>query len=88
MKLSEIKIKKVLDDKGLLGFCSFVLNDLKINNVAIHSKLDGSGIRLLFPKTNGIQCVYPVSKELGGFITKAIEKVFKDEAVSSYEYRK
>jgi hypothetical protein len=89
-KISEINIISLPLNNGHIGFCQFVLNDvLKFNNVAIHTKWDGTGIRLLYPKYNGLQVVYPISKALGDFITNEIEKVLierynVDEGVLKY----
>lgn len=74
-KVSEINIIKLPQNNGHIGFCQFVLNnELKFNNVGIHTKRDGSGIRLLYPQTNGLQSIYPISKILGDFITAEIQK--------------
>lgn len=78
-KVSEINIIRLPLNNGHLGFCQFVMNDsLKFTNVAIYSKRDGSGIRLVYPEYKGLQAVYPVSKSLGDFITQEIEKAYME----------
>ena len=52
MTISEIQIKKVSSEKGLLGFCSFVVDGwFYVGNVAIFSRRYKEGeIRLVFPE--------------------------------------
>ncbi len=82
--VSEVQILPVKPKDGLLAFVSFILNDyLFVGNVALYSRPDGSGFRLLFPsKTlpNGkiITIVHPITKELGEAIHLAVTKKFED----------
>jgi len=77
MKISEINIVPTKPKDGLLGFASFVIDhDLYIGNVAIFSRLDRSGIRLVYPKKKDIHCVCPINKEAGETITNAIESQY------------
>ncbi|MFC1482789.1 hypothetical protein ACFL56_00875 [Candidatus Margulisiibacteriota bacterium] len=78
MIISEIEIIPINAYRGHVGFCRFVLNkELAINNVAIHTKIDGSGIRLVYPLTqSGLQACYPITESLGNLITKEVEKEY------------
>jgi stage V sporulation protein G len=82
--ISEIQIIPVKPNEGLLGFASCVINDsLYIGNIAIYSSLSNAdGYRLVYPtKTlpNGkeINCVHPINKEAGEFLSKAIVGKFQ-----------
>ena len=73
MKVTEIEFIPVNPNKGLVGFCSFVLNNsVKFNHVGIHTLIDGSRYRLVYPALRGLQCCYPINKEVGDFITSEI----------------
>lgn len=79
-EITEIDFFPITPKKGLICFVSFVYKDLKISNCAILTRPDGE-LRLSFPiKTlnNGktIQTVYPISKELGNFISNTIIKAY------------
>ena len=75
--ISEINVVPVKPKDGLLGFCSFILNDsFYIGSVAIFSKREG-GIRLVYPKKKEIHCFHPINKEVGHYITnKILEKFY------------
>lgn len=76
IEISEINIVPIKPKDGLLGFCSFVIDQsFFIGSVAIYSRLDGS-IRLVYPKKNGVQCCYPIKKEIGTALSHAITKKF------------
>ena len=76
-KISEIEIVPIQPRNGLIGFCSFVWdNALKVSSVGIHTKLDGTGYRLLFPAGKFGNTCFPISENIGEYITKKIsEKV-------------
>lgn len=47
---SQIRVVPVPPMNGLVAFASVVLNgSLRLNSIAIHRKLDGSGYRLTYP---------------------------------------
>lgn len=64
---------------GLVAFASLVLNgNLRLNSIAIHRKMDGSGYRLTYPTkragTEDRTMFHPITPEL----SKAIEQVLFD----------
>lgn len=71
---------------GLIGFGACVFdNSLSLNGIAIYTRLNGKGIRCLFPaKTlpNGkeISLFYPISKEVGEEIQEAFNKKLEELA--------
>lgn len=82
--VSEVQIVPVKPKEGLLAFVSFVINNqLYLGNIAIYtspSALDG--FRLVYPSKilpNGkqIQCVHPISREVGDAIHNAIIRRYK-----------
>jgi len=78
LSISEVDIIPVKPRNGLIAFASCVVNDqLYLGNIAIHTRLDGSGYRLVFPVKvlpNGkeIQCVHPVTRRAGELLLQAI----------------
>jgi len=85
MKITNVKIKKVApDNKGLIAFCSVVLDDmLYLGNIAIFSKLNQEGkIRLVFPnkKVNEkvISLYYPLTKELYYLLETVVNEKMKE----------
>lgn len=64
--------------KGLIGFASCTFNNsLSLNSMAIYTRLAGDGIRLVYPDKvlpNGkvINLFYPITREIGELIEKAI----------------
>lgn len=83
MKISKIKIKKVIEDKGLVGFASCVLDDcLFLGNIAIFSRLNRPNeYRIVFPvkdcldKTR-IEIFYPLTKDFYFLLEEAITREF------------
>lgn len=67
-------------EKGLYGFCSFVIdNSFKVNSVAIHTRPDGSGIRLVFPDRvlfSGVkvQVFHPITSQASDLLEEIINK--------------
>ena len=80
--LSEIEIIPVKPHNGLVAFSGFVLNkSFYIGDVAIFSRLDQEGYRLVYPikvLPNGlkINCFYPINREVGQLIEEAVIKAY------------
>ncbi len=93
--LSEINIIPVKPQKGLIAFCSFVINDaFSVNDIGIHSRLDGSGYRLVYPmKTlrtgKEINIFYPINRKtaqvIEGQVTEAFELLIKKNGYEQWE---
>ena len=91
LQISEIEIQLVKPNNGLVGFASCVLNGaIYLSSIAIYSKLDGSGYRILFPTRkflNGTQINYfhPITREAGEIfknsILKKVEELFANTPV-------
>lgn len=83
-EVSEVEIVPVKPHGGLVAFASCVINrQFYLGNIAVHTRPDGSGIRLVFPaKTlpNGltISCVHPICREAGQVITNAVAKKMEE----------
>jgi len=76
IKLSEINIVPVKPRDGLIGFCTFVIDEkFYIGSVAIFSRLNGD-LRLVYPQKNGIDCCHPLSRQVGEYITDVITQKF------------
>lgn len=76
-KISEVQIKIVKPNEGLIGFASLVLDDsLYLSSIGIYTLIDGSGYRLTYPTkklgVTNIQIFHPVNSELGNKIEEAI----------------
>ena len=84
INLSEINVTPVRPSNGLSAFCSFVINDsFFVGDVAIYSRLDGSGYRLVYPikvLSNGakINCFYPINHKSAQAIEEQIFRVFSN----------
>lgn len=82
-QISEIQIIPVKPNEGLIAFASFVL-DAKyyIGSVAIYTRLNGSGYRLVYPaKKVGMKSVntfHPINKEVGKIIDEAVINKIKE----------
>ncbi|NCP67828.1 hypothetical protein GW756_05750 [bacterium] len=78
-KISEIEIIPIKPQKGLLAFANFVLDEkLFVSSVAIHSKIDGSGYRLTYPKKNKFDLFHPINRQTSKAIEEAIISEFKN----------
>jgi len=81
--LSEIQITPVKPQKGLLAFCSFVINgSFYVGSVGIYSRLGSEGYRLAYPDkilNNGlkIECFYPINKDAAEAIEKQVIYAFQ-----------
>lgn len=82
--VSEIQIIPVLPKNGLIAFVSCVINNqLSLNNIALYTRPDGNGYRLVYPSKilpNGkqINSVYPINKEAGETIKTMIVNKFEE----------
>jgi len=84
IRISDIQIIPIRARDGLIGFCSFVLNDsIYIGSVAIHTCLKNNlGYRLVYPTrklSNGnfVKCVNPINRETGEAIERAVIAEYK-----------
>ncbi|MCF7847140.1 MAG: SpoVG family protein [Candidatus Gracilibacteria bacterium] len=78
-KISEIQIIPIKPQKGLLAFANFVLDEkLFVSSVAIHTKIDGSGYRITYPKKNQFDLFHPINRETSKTIEKAVISKFKN----------
>ena len=72
------------NEKGLIGFASLILdNKLSLNSIAVYTRPDGNGYRLLFPikqLPNGkeINIVYPINQETYNAINNAVVKKIEE----------
>lgn len=80
-KIAEIEFVPLKANKGLFGFVSFVLNEeLFCGSIAVYSRFNGDGVRLVYPKINSkghqFPTFYPINKELASKIEEKVwEKV-------------
>lgn len=75
IEISEINIVPVKPKDGLIGFASFVVDgNFYVGNIAIFSRLDGSGIRLVYPRKGAIDCFHPIKKDVGLIIEQNVTK--------------
>jgi len=83
MKISRIRIKRVMPDKGLVGFVSFVIDDwLFVGNIALFTRLNDEGkVRLVFPqkqlKTGSVNIFHPLTSEGYFVLEQAVQEKFK-----------
>ncbi len=84
--VGEVQIIPVKPRNGLIGFASCVLNyQLYLGSIAIHTRPDGCGIRLVYPSKilpNGlsVSCVHPIRRETGDVITGAVAEKMQELA--------
>lgn len=90
IEISELQIIPVKPKNGLVGFCSFILNNqFYIGDIAIYSRPSGA-YRLVYPsKTlpNGYKanCVHPICKQAGKIVEKAVIESFENLIMKSRE---
>lgn len=78
-RVSEIQIRVIKPQDGLMGFASIVLdNQLYLSSIGIFGKLNGTGYRITYPTkkvgNTDLHLFHPISKELGREIEEAIIK--------------
>ncbi|MEW6536440.1 MAG: septation protein SpoVG family protein [Candidatus Auribacterota bacterium] len=90
VKVSEIQIVLVKPNKGLVAFCSFVLNDvLHCSSIAIFTKIDG-GYRLVYPTkklgNTNINIFYPIKNEFGKTVEEKVIEKYEEVMKQSDRY--
>lgn len=81
MKITEVEIIPIKPTDGLVGFASFVLNDMfYLGSIAILTRMNG-GYRLVYPTkkagTKNINVFYPINKQVAENIENEIIKKFE-----------
>jgi len=83
--VTEIQIIPVKPRNGLVAFVSCIINhQFYIGNIAIYTSLSSQeGFRLVYPiKTlptgKELNCVYPISREIGDIVLKAVVIKYKE----------
>lgn len=79
VKISEIEVIPIQPKAGLIGFASFVLDEkYYLSSVAIYTRLDGSGFRLVYPGKKvgerNINIFHPINQEAGKIIEEEVIK--------------
>ena len=78
ISVSEVEYIPVRPKGGLIGFVCFTLNgSFRLGNIAVYQRLDGSGIRLVFPAKKlatgaTVESARPLSRAIGEAITRAV----------------
>jgi stage V sporulation protein G len=80
--ISEVQIVPVKSKEGLVGFASFVIDNIFfIGSVGIYTKLNGDGYRLTYPTrkraTGNLNICHPINKEIATAIEKAVAHKFE-----------
>lgn len=85
-EISEIQIFPIRPHDGLVAFASCLFNGrLSLNSIAVYTKPDGSGYRLVYPAKklpNGkiVNIFYPIDRETGEVIRRAVADKFEELA--------
>lgn len=85
-KVTEIQIKPVEPNNGLVGFASCVVNqELYISSIGIFTRLNEQGYRITYPTkkvgNDNLQIFHPITQELG----KEIESAITQKALKLFE---
>jgi len=85
-KVTEIQIKPVKPNNGLVGFASCVVNnELYVSSIGIFTRLNESGYRITYPTkkvgSDNLQIFHPITQELG----KEIESAVISKALEIFE---
>jgi stage V sporulation protein G len=77
IQITEVNIVPVKPNNGLIGFASFVVDEnFYVGNVAIFSRLNGDGLRLVYPRKGEIDCFHPIKREVGDFVEQIVKEKF------------
>lgn len=90
MKISEVNIQFIKPVDGLIGFASFVIDDVVfVGSIGIHERLDGNGYRLTYPtkksSLNQRPVFHPINREAGSAIESAIFEKLKNVMSKVYD---
>jgi len=92
IKMRMVKVDEVVfypirpTEKGLIGFASCLFDGrLSLNSIAIYTRPDGKGYRLLFPlkrlpNSRDVNIFYPVNNETYELIKEAVVKKIEELA--------
>lgn len=78
LQISDVDFYLIQPQRGLIGFTNFLIEGvIAINGVGIYERLDGTGIRLVYPVrklTNGkqINLIHPISQAIGFHIERQV----------------
>lgn len=87
IEISKIEIKAIKPKQGLVGFANIVVNGtLKLNSIAIHSKLNGEGYRLTYPTKNQFYLFHPINEATSRLIEQAVINEFKNVTNTNDRY--
>lgn len=76
--INEIQITLIKPTDGLVGFASFVYNNIfYMGSVGIYTRLDG-GYRLTYPTKSNFNLFYPINKHIAVEIEKEVIKKFEE----------
>lgn len=92
MKISEIQVIPVKPKDGLIGFASFVLEEkYYVSSVAIYTRLDGSGYRLVYPTklvgNKNVNIFHPINNEVGKVIDEAVTNKINEIFDENYGHK-
>jgi len=94
LALTDIQIVPVKPRDGLLAFVSFVVDgSFYVGDVALYSRLDGSGIRLVYPMrtlTNGakVNVFHPIRNDVAEEIERQVNQAYEDLMNKAADERK
>jgi len=83
MKITEVQIVPIKPKDGLVGFASVVLDGcFYLGSIGVHSRLDGSGLRLTYPTkkvgSENINIFHPLNILVSQEVEEAIFEKYKD----------
>lgn len=71
--ITEVQIKPIKAKDGLIAFASVIFNNsIYLGSIGIHTRLDGVGYRLTYPKKNQFHIFHPINKQTSQKIEEAI----------------
>jgi stage V sporulation protein G len=74
-QISDVRIIPVYPIGGLVAFASCIINrKLYLSSIAIHKKLDGSGLRLTYPTKKGSGKDFTIFHPLEPSLSKTMEE--------------
>lgn len=88
--VTDIQFKGVERNGSHIGFVSFLYDEnIAITNVAVHEKLDKSGIRLVYPQNKDRKkpFVFPINRksqqEIEKIVNEKLKGTFHDKSTST-----